>query len=73
MNHTLTLIENNVLPLPEPLVTELGWTVGDILIFKRNENGLGISIEKHADQTLSDEQISRADNLGRVFELKTDE
>lgn len=73
MSYTVEIIQNNILPLPDALCDELGFQIGDILIFKINKTRSEIILEKHDDQSLSDEQIIDAGNLARVLPFQPDE
>ncbi|GGW72312.1 hypothetical protein GCM10008111_30510 [Alishewanella tabrizica] len=73
MSYTVEILQNNLLPLPEPLCTALGFAVGDILVCEMNKERNEMRMVKHTDQTLSDEAIEAASNLTRVISLSADE
>ena len=72
MSYQITLVENNLLPLPDKLFAELGINVGDILIFEIADERTALVARKHSDQTLDDEQLTKAGNLARVVSYKTE-
>uniref|UniRef100_UPI00404876EE AbrB/MazE/SpoVT family DNA-binding domain-containing protein n=1 Tax=Rheinheimera sp. TaxID=1869214 RepID=UPI00404876EE len=72
MSYQITLVENNLLPLPDKLCAELGINVGDILIFEIADDRTALLAKKHTEQTLDDEQIASARNLARVVSYKTE-
>lgn len=71
MNYTVEISNDNLIPLPDGLCAELGFEVGDILICVMDKERSEISMIKHIDQKLSDEQILAAGNLTRVISLTT--
>lgn len=73
MNYTVEITNNNLIPVPDALCAELGFAVGDILKCVMDKDRSEISMVKHIDQTLSDEQILAAGNLTRVISLTTAE
>ncbi|MDP5131971.1 MAG: hypothetical protein NWQ54_13885 [Paraglaciecola sp.] len=73
MSNTIDVITNNLLPLPDPLCTELGFAVGDILVCEMDKERKEMRLVKHTDQTLSDEEIEAASNLTRVISLSSGE
>jgi len=73
MNYNVNILKDNVLPLPDAMCSELGFAVGDILICEMDKNRSQMSMSKHTDQTLTDEQISAAGNLTRVISLSNGE
>jgi hypothetical protein len=73
MNYNVNILKDNVLPLPDTLCSELGFAVGDILICEMDKSRSQISMSKHTDQTLTDEQILVAGNLTRVISISTKE
>lgn len=72
MSYQITLVENNLLPLPDKLCAELGIKVGDILIFEIADERTALVARKHSDQTLDDEQLASVRNLARVISYKTE-
>lgn len=72
MSYQITLVEKNLLPLPDKLCAELGINVGDILIFEIADDRTALVARKHTDQTLNDEQLASARNLARVVSYKTE-
>jgi hypothetical protein len=73
MSYSVEFINNNLLPLPDELCTELGFSVGDILVCEMNKDRSEMRMVKHTDQTLTDEQILAAGNLTRVINTMPDE
>ena len=73
MSYSVEIINNNLLPLPDELCTELGFSVGDILVCEMNKDRSEMRMVKHTDQTLTDEQILAAGNLTRVINTIPDE
>ena len=73
MTYTIEILQGNFLPLPDELCNELGFAVGDILFCVQDKERSKISMTKHSDQTLTDEQISAAGNLTRVVNLESAE
>ncbi|ENM3782631.1 hypothetical protein QMW93_003709 [Vibrio cholerae] len=67
MNYPVKIGENNEIPLPDELCSELDIKVGDILFCEVVEKSSKIVMTKHNDQTLSDAEIASAGNLTRVF------
>lgn len=72
MSYQITLVENNLLPLPGKLCAELGINVGDILIFEIADDCTALVAKKYTDQTLDDEQLATAGNLARVVSYQTE-
>lgn len=70
MSYTVEITKDNLIPVPDALCAELGITVGDILVCTMDKDRAEISMIKHIDQTLTDEQISAAGNLTRVVSLE---
>ena len=73
MSYSVEIINNNLQPLPDELCTELGFSVGDILVCEMNKDRSEMRMVKHTDQTLTDEQILAAGNLTRVINTMPDE
>ena len=73
MSYSVEIINNNLLPLPDELCTELSFAVGDILVCEMNKDRSEMRMVKHTDQTLTDEQILAAGNLTRVINTMPDE
>jgi len=71
MNYTVEISNDNLIPLPDDLCAELSFEDGDILICVMDKERPKISMIKHIDQALSDEQILAAGNLTRVISLTT--
>ena len=67
MSHVVRLGENGLVPLPDELCEELGIDIGDILICEVTSDMPAISMKKHRNQSLSDEDVSAAGNLVRVI------
>ncbi|MDP5130084.1 MAG: hypothetical protein NWQ54_04335 [Paraglaciecola sp.] len=73
MNYNVKIIKNNIIPVPDALCAELGFSVGDILVCVMDKDRSEISMTKHSDQALTDEQISAVRNLTRVVSLEAAE
>lgn len=71
MSYTVEITKDNLIPVPDALCAELGFAVGDILVCVMDKERSEISMVKHSDQTLTDEQILAAGNLTRVVSLET--
>lgn len=69
MNYQVKLGENNEIPLPDNLCSELDIKIGDILFCEVVENSSKLVMTKHSNQTLSDADIASAGNLTRVISL----
>ncbi|HAK16164.1 MAG TPA: hypothetical protein DCM65_07915 [Acinetobacter junii] len=69
MNYQVKLCENNEIPLPDDLCSELDIKIGDILFCKVVGKSSKLVITKHSNQTLSDADIASAGNLTRVISL----
>lgn len=67
MNYQVKIGENNEIPLPDDLCSELDIKVGDIMFCEVVEKYSEIAMTKHIDQTLSDADIASAGNLTRVI------
>ncbi|OZB41965.1 MAG: hypothetical protein B7X50_05775 [Alishewanella sp. 34-51-39] len=70
MSFTVEITKDNLIPVPDALCAELGFAVGDILVCVVDKERSEISMVKHGDQTLTDEQILAAGNLTRVVSLE---
>lgn len=70
MSYTVEITKDNLIPIPDTLCVELGFAVGDVLVCVMDKNRSEISMSKHSDQTLTDDQISAAGNLTRVVSLE---
>jgi len=73
MRYIVKLEKDNVVPLPDPLFSELKLAIGDILVCEIDAERTILRMEKHNDQTLTDEQITAAGNLTRVISLSSEE
>lgn len=69
MSYTVEITKDNLIPIPDTLCAELGISVGDILVCVTDKERSEISMKKHSDQTLTDEQISAEGNLTRLVSL----
>lgn len=67
MSYTVKLGKNAEVPLPDSICKELGIAVGDILICEKMSDHSSISMVKHSNQALSDDEVAAAGNLTRVF------
>lgn len=67
MGYQVTIGENNEVALPDELCDNLEIKIGDILIFEAAVDSSAITMSKHCDQTLSDDEVAAAGNLARVF------
>ncbi len=73
MSYSVEIINNNLLPLPDELCTELGFALGDILVCEMDKDRSEMRMVKHTDQKLTDEQNLAAGNLTRVIDITPDE
>jgi hypothetical protein len=73
MTYIAEILANNILLLPNMLCDELGFAVGDILVCELAKDRSEMKLLKHADQTLTDEEILAAGNLTRVISFPLDE
>ena len=67
MSYTSTLGQNNEFELPDDICKLLDVSVGDVLIFEVSAGTL--IAKKFENQSLTDEEITKANNLSRVIEL----
>jgi bifunctional DNA-binding transcriptional regulator/antitoxin component of YhaV-PrlF toxin-antitoxin module len=67
MGYQFKVGKNNEVPLPDDICDDLDIKIGDILICEVAANSSSISMKKHCDQTLSDDDITSAGNLTRVI------
>mgnify|MGYP005847338339 CR=1 FL=1 len=67
MSYQAIIGKNNEVALPDKLCSDLEIKIGDILIFEAAVNSSAITMSKHCDQTLSDDDVASAGNLARVF------
>lgn len=67
MSYQVKIGKNNEILLPEGLCNELEIEVGDILICEVVVSSPAISMKKHSNQSLTDDEITAAGNLTRVF------
>lgn len=67
MGYQVKIGKNNEVALPNELCYKLEIDVGDIVIFESAVDSPAITISKHCDQTLSDDDVAAAGNLARVF------
>lgn len=73
MSYTVEITKDNLIRIPDILSAELGFSLGDILVCVMYKDRPEISMAKHSDQTLTDEQISAAGNLTRVVSIEAAE
>ena len=73
MSYTVEITKNNMLALPDALCEQLGFNMDDILICELDKTCSEITMKKHADQKLTDEQILATGNLTRVIHFTPDE
>lgn len=57
----------NEVELPDALCHALGVKIGDIMVFEATPDSQALTVTKHSDQTLTDEQIAAAGNLSRII------
>lgn len=67
MSYQVIIGKNNEVALSDELCRKLEIKVGDILIFETSVDSSAITMSKHCDQTLTDDDIVSAGNLARVF------
>ncbi|WP_233081170.1 hypothetical protein [Rheinheimera soli] len=67
MSYQFKIGKNGEIPIPDDICNELDFNVGDILFCEAIADSSAISISKHCDQTLSDDEISESGNLTRVI------
>lgn len=73
MSYTVEITKDDLIPIPDKLCTELGFSVGDILVCVTDKDRTEIRMTKHSNQTLTDEQISAAGNLTRLVSIEAAE
>ena len=71
MSYQITIGKNNEIALPDDLCDEIQVKVGDILICEATMAPPALTMKKHCDQTLSDDDIAAAGNLARIFAYAT--
>jgi hypothetical protein len=69
MSYISTIGPNYELELHDDICEQLNIHVGDILSFEVSETKHAILAKKHNNQSLTDEEISKANNLARVVVL----
>jgi len=69
MSYISTIGSGFELKLHDDICEQLNIHVGDILIFEVSETKQSIFAKKHNNQSLSDEEISKTNNLSRVIVL----
>lgn len=67
MSYQVKIGKNREIPIPDDICNELDFNIGDILSCEAISDSSAISISKHCDQTLSDDDIASAGNLTRVI------
>lgn len=72
MGYQVQLGKNREILLPDDLCNELEIKVGDILICEVTVSPSAISMRKHSDQALTDDEITGAGNLTRVVSFVTE-
>ena len=70
MNYRCQISDERLIPLPDVICSDLGIQVGDVLICEAADNASKLVLRKHADQTLTDDEIALAGNLTRVIPLE---
>lgn len=73
MRYIVKIQKDNIVPLPDDLFSELKLAIGDILVCEIDAERTISRMEKHTDQTLTDEQIAAAGNLTRVVSFSSEE
>lgn len=73
MSFRVTLGRHNEVPLPDALCQALGLKIGDIIVFAASPDSQALTVTKHNDQTLTDDQIAAARNLSRIIPLSIEE
>jgi bifunctional DNA-binding transcriptional regulator/antitoxin component of YhaV-PrlF toxin-antitoxin module len=66
LDYQYTVGKNNEIPLPDEFCEGLDIKIGDILICENIRNTHSLSLKKHGNQALSDDDIALAGNLTRV-------
>lgn len=72
MTHRFQMNDERLVPLTDAICSELGFQVGDILICEVSDDASKLTLRKHSDQTLTDDEIALAGNLTRVIPLDSD-
>ncbi|WP_156803870.1 hypothetical protein [Alishewanella aestuarii] len=67
MSYRVKIGRHNEVELPDTLCQELGVKIGDIMVFEASPDSQALTITKHNDQTLTDDQIAAARNLSRII------
>ena len=67
MSYQVKIGKNREIPLSDDICNELEIIIGDILICEAIVDSSSISMKKHSNQTLSDDDIALAGNLTRVI------
>jgi len=67
MGYQFKVGKNHEILLPDDICDQLDIKIGEILICEVSENSSSISMKKHSDQALSDDEIFSAGNLTRVI------
>ena len=62
-----TIGKNNEIPLPDDICEQLGIENGDILKCEAIQNSGSLTLIKHDNQSLTDEEITDSGNLTRVI------
>lgn len=72
MSYQVKIGKLNQILIPDELCNELKLKVGDILICETTVGSSAISMSKHCNQALSDDDIAAAGNLTRVISFVHD-
>ena len=72
MSYQVKLWNFNQIPIPDELCNELKIKVGDILICEITVGSSAISMSKHCNQALTDDEITAAGNLTCVISFVHD-
>lgn len=67
MGYQCTIGKNNEIPLPDDICDKLDIRIGDILICEVAAKSSSISVKKHCEQDLSDDEVASSGNLARVI------
>ncbi|GGW57710.1 hypothetical protein [Alishewanella tabrizica] len=67
MSYRVKIGRHNEVELPDALCQALGVKIGDIMVFEASPDSQALTVTKHNDQTLTDDQIAAAKNLSRII------
>ena len=67
MGYQFKVGKNHEIPLPDDICDQLDVKINDILICEVDANKSSISMKKHSNQALSDDEVVSSGNLTRVI------